>query len=45
MQKIRIKFILNGIYQVMDVQADNNNQAKELIKARFKKVTKKIYFM
>ena len=37
MQKISIKFILNGIYQVMDVQADNKNQAKELIKARFKK--------
>ena len=45
MQKITIKFILNGIYQVIYVQADNNNQAKELIKTRFKKVTKKIYFM
>lgn len=45
MQKIRVEFILNGIYQVMEVQANNNNQAKELIKARFKRVTKKIYFM
>ena len=41
MQKIKIKFILNGIYHVMDVQVDNNNQTKELIKTRFKK----IYFM
>lgn len=44
MQKITIKFILNGIYQVMDVQTDNYNQAKELIKARSKKSNKKDIF-
>lgn len=42
---IRIKFIINGTLQTLDVEEQNKNKAIENIKERFKKVSKKIYFL
>lgn len=45
MKKQTIKFIINGTKQIITIETDNENIAKQIIKNRFKRVSKKIYFI